>query len=292
MKLLEGKVALVTGAARGIGKAVALKFAAQGAAIAFTDLVIDDNAKATESEIAALGVKCKGYASNAADFGDTARVVEQIAADFGRIDILVNNAGITRDGLMMRMTEQQWDMVIGVNLKSAFNFIHALTPVMLKQRAGSIINMSSVVGVHGNAGQSNYSASKAGMIGLAKSIAQELGPRGIRANAIAPGFIMTEMTDALSDEVKADWAKRIPLRRGGTPEDVANVALFLASDLSSYVSGQVLQVLVGFSKIRLGLSKGRGGLQSFRQARMATVAPERGHWQVCEKTTAGSNRQN
>jgi len=242
MKLLDGKVAIVTGAARGIGKAVALRLASEGAAIAFTDLAIDELAKATEKEILALGVKCKGYASNAANFEDTAKVVEQIAADFGRIDVLVNNAGITRDGLMMRMSEQQWDMVIAVNLKSAFNFIHAVTPIMAKQRCGSIVNMSSVVGVHGNAGQANYSASKAGMIGLAKSIAQELGPRGVRANAIAPGFIMTEMTDALSDEVKAEWNKRIPLRRGGTPEDVANVALFLASDLSSYVSGQVIQV--------------------------------------------------
>ncbi|MDR0509735.1 MAG: 3-oxoacyl-[acyl-carrier-protein] reductase [Rikenellaceae bacterium] len=242
MKLLEGKVAVVTGAARGIGRAIALKFAAEGAAVAFTDLAVDDNAVAVEKEINALGVKGKAYASNAADFADTARVVEQIVADFGRVDVLVNNAGITRDGLMMRMTEQQWDMVIGVNLKSAFNFIHALTPVMVRQRGGSIINMSSVVGVSGNAGQVNYSASKAGMIGLAKSVAQELGPRGIRANAIAPGFIITEMTNALSDEVKADWARRIPLRRGGTPEDVANAALFLASDLSSYISGQVLQV--------------------------------------------------
>ena len=242
MKLLEGKVAVVTGAARGIGRALALKFASEGATVAFTDLAVDDNAKAVEKEIAAMGVKGKAYASNAADFEDTARVVAQIVADFGRIDVLVNNAGITRDGLMMRMSEQQWDMVINVNLKSAFNFIHAVTPVMLKQRSGSIINMSSVVGVHGNAGQANYSASKAGMIGLAKSIAQELGPRGIRANAIAPGFILTEMTDALSDEVKAGWNARIPLRRGGTTDDVANVALFLASDLSAYVSGQVIQV--------------------------------------------------
>lgn len=242
MKLLEGKVAVVTGAARGIGKAIALKFASEGAAVAFTDLAIDDNAKATEQELAAMGVKAKGYASNAANFEDTAKVVAEIVADFGRVDILVNNAGITRDGLMMRMSEQQWDMVINVNLKSAFNFIHAITPVMLKQRSGSIINMSSVVGVHGNAGQSNYSASKAGMIGLAKSIAQELGPRGIRANAIAPGFILTEMTDTLSEEVKAGWASRIPLRRGGTVEDVANACLFLGSDMSSYISGQVLQV--------------------------------------------------
>lgn len=242
MKLLEGKVAIVTGAARGIGKAIALKFASEGANVAFTDLSIDDNAKATEQEINALGVKGKAYASNAADFEDTARVVAQIAEDFGRIDILVNNAGITRDGAMKRMTEEQWDMVINVNLKSAFNFIHAVQPIMFKQKNGSIINMSSVVGVHGNANQANYAASKAGMIALAKSMALELGPRNIRANAIAPGFIMTEMTEQLPDNVKAAWAERIPLRRGGTTEDVANVATFLASDLSAYVSGQVIQV--------------------------------------------------
>lgn len=240
MGLLDGKTALVTGAARGIGKAIALKFASEGANVAFTDLAIDENALNTEKEIAAYGVKAKGYASNAANFEDTAKVVSEIHADFGRIDILVNNAGITRDGLMMRMSEQQWDMVINVNLKSAFNFIHACTPVMMRQKSGSIINMSSVVGVSGNAGQTNYSASKAGMIGLAKSIAKELGSRGVRANAIAPGFIITEMTDQLTDEVKSEWAKSIPLRRGGTPEDVANVATFLASDLSSYVTGQVL----------------------------------------------------
>ena len=242
MKLLQGKVAVITGAARGIGKAIAIKFANEGADIAFTDLAIDDNAKATEAEIAALGVKVKGYASNAANFEDTHNVVTEIVKDFGRIDILVNNAGITRDGLMMRMSEAQWDMVINVNLKSAFNFIHAVSPVMMKQKSGSIINMSSVVGVSGNAGQCNYSASKAGMIGLAKSIAKELGSRGIRANAIAPGFIITDMTAKLSDEVKTEWAKKIPLRRGGTPEDVADVATFLASDMSSYVSGQVIQV--------------------------------------------------
>lgn len=247
MKLLEGKVAVITGAARGIGKAIAIKFASEGANVAFTDLAIDDNAKATEKEIAAMGVKVKGYASNAANFEDTHKVVEEIAKDFGRIDILVNNAGITRDGLMMRMTEAQWDMVINVNLKSAFNFIHAITPIMMRQRSGSIINMASVVGVSGNAGQCNYSASKAGMIGLAKSIAKELGSRGIRANAIAPGFIITDMTAALSDEVKAEWAKQIPLRRGGTPEDVANVCTFLASDLSSYVSGQVIHCCGGMN---------------------------------------------
>ncbi|MCC8199889.1 MAG: 3-oxoacyl-[acyl-carrier-protein] reductase [Tannerellaceae bacterium] len=240
MKLLEGKVAIVTGAARGIGKAIALKFAAEGANIAFTDLAIDENGLATQQELEALGVKAKGYASNAADYEDTHQVVAGIVKDFGRVDILVNNAGITRDGLMMRMTEQQWDMVINVNLKSAFNFVHAVTPVMMKQKTGSIINMASVVGVSGNAGQANYSASKAGMIGLAKSVAKELGSRGVRANAIAPGFIITDMTAALSEEVKAEWAKQIPLRRGGTPEDVANVATFLASNMSSYVTGQVI----------------------------------------------------
>lgn len=240
MGLLDGKTALITGAARGIGKAIALKYAAEGANIAFTDLSIDENAKNTEKEIAAFGVKVKGYASNAANFEETAKVVTEIHKEFGKIDILVNNAGITKDGLMMRMSEQQWDMVINVNLKSAFNFIHACTPIMMRQKSGSIINMSSVVGVSGNAGQTNYSASKAGMIGLAKSIAKELGSRGIRANAIAPGFIITEMTDQLSEEVKAEWAKTIPMRRGGTPEDVANVAVFLGSDLSSYVSGQVI----------------------------------------------------
>jgi 3-oxoacyl-[acyl-carrier protein] reductase len=247
MKLLEGKTALVTGAGRGIGKAIAMHFAKEGANIAFTDLKIDENVKATEEEIAALGVKVKGYASNAADFDDTHKVVDQIKEDFGVIDILVNNAGITRDGLMMRMTEQQWDMVINVNLKSAFNFTHALTPIMMRQRSGSIINMSSVVGVSGNAGQANYSASKAGMIGLTKSMAKEIGSRGIRVNAIAPGFIITDMTGALSEEVRNEWAKQIPLRRGGTPEDVANAALFLASDLSSYVSGQVIHVCGGMN---------------------------------------------
>lgn len=247
MKLLEGKTALITGAARGIGKAIALKFASEGANIAFTDLVIDETGEATEHEIASLGVKCKGYASNAANFEETHKVVDQIVQDFGRIDVLVNNAGITKDGLMMRMSEQQWDAVINVNLKSAFNFVHAVTPVMMRQKSGSIVNMSSVVGVSGNAGQANYSASKAGMIGLAKSVAKELGSRGIRANAIAPGFIITDMTGQLPEEVRNEWAKQIPLRRGGTPEDVANVALFLASDLSSYVSGQVINVCGGMN---------------------------------------------
>ena len=242
MGLLDGKVALVTGAARGIGKAIALKFASEGADVAFTDLVINEAAEATVKEIEAFGHKVKAYASNAADFAQTQEVVDQIMADFGHIDILVNNAGITKDGLMLRMSEAQWDAVINVNLKSAFNFIHALTPIMARQRGGSIINMSSVVGVSGNAGQCNYSASKAGLIGLAKSIAKEMGPRGIRANCIAPGFIISDMTKALSEEVREQWMKTIPLRRGGTPEDVANVALFLASDLSSYVSGQVIHV--------------------------------------------------
>jgi len=237
MSLLEGKVALITGASRGIGKAIALQFAAEGADIAFTDIkIIEDTVK----ELEAFGVKVRAYASNAADFAQTHETVEQILADFGHIDILVNNAGITRDGLMLRMDEAQWDAVINVNLKSAYNYIHAVTPIMARQRGGSIINMSSVVGVSGNAGQCNYSASKAGLIGLAKSIAKEMGPRGIRANCIAPGFIISDMTAALPDEVREAWVKQIPLRRGGTPEDVAKVALFLASDLSSYVSGQVI----------------------------------------------------
>ena len=237
MGLLEGKVALITGASRGIGKAIALKFAAEGADIAFTDIkIIEDTVK----ELEAFGVKVRAYASNAADFAQTHQTVEQVLADFGRIDVLVNNAGITRDGLMLRMEEAQWDAVINVNLKSAYNYIHAVTPIMARQRGGSIINMSSVVGVSGNAGQCNYSASKAGLIGLAKSIAKEMGPRGIRANCIAPGFIISDMTAALPEEVREAWIKTIPLRRGGTPEDVAKVALFLASDLSSYVSGQVI----------------------------------------------------
>ena len=242
MKLLEGKVALVTGAARGIGKAVALRFAEQGADVAFTDLVINEAAEQTVKELEAFGVKAKAYASNAASFEESHEVVKQIVEEFGKIDILVNNAGITKDGLMMRMSEAQWDAVINVNLKSAFNFIHAVTPVMAKQRGGSIINMSSVVGVHGNAGQCNYSASKAGMIGLAKSIAQELGPKGVRANAVAPGFIETAMTAQLPEEVRKDWMNKIPLRRGGQVEDIANVCLFLASDMSSYVTGQVIQI--------------------------------------------------
>ncbi|MCM1378453.1 MAG: 3-oxoacyl-[acyl-carrier-protein] reductase [Clostridium sp.] len=242
MKLLEGKTALITGAARGIGKAIALRFAAEGANIAFTDLFIDENAQNTKKEIEALGVKCEGYASDASNYAQTEEVVKQVKEDFGRIDILVNNAGITKDGLMLRMSEQDWDKVITVNLKSAFNFIHAVLPIMLRQKGGSIINMASVVGVHGNAGQANYASSKAGLIALAKSIAQEVGSRGIRANAIAPGFIETAMTAALPDDVRKEWVAKIPLRRGGKPEDIADVATFLASDMSSYVSGQVIQV--------------------------------------------------
>lgn len=247
MKLLENKVALITGAGRGIGRAIAYKYATEGADVAITDLNIDEGVQAFVEELKGLGVRAAAYASNAADFDAAHTVVEQIKADFGRIDILVNNAGITRDGLMMRMTEQQWDAVINVNLKSAFNMIHAMTPIMMGQRTGSIINMASVVGVSGNAGQSNYSASKAGMIGLAKSVAKELGSRGVRANAIAPGFIITDMTAVLSEEVKKQWAAQIPLRRGGTPEDVANVATFLGSDLSSYVTGQVVHVCGGMN---------------------------------------------
>ncbi len=247
MGLLTGKVALVTGAARGIGRAIALEMAREGANVAFTDLAVDENAQKTEKDIAALGVRGKAYASNAASFDEAHKVVDEVMADFGRIDILVNNAGITKDGLIMRMSEAQWDAVINVNLKSAFNYIHAVTPVMMRQRSGSIINMSSVVGVSGNASQINYSASKAGMIGLAKSTAKELGSRGIRANAIAPGFIITEMTGQLPQEVKDEWAKQIPMRRGGTPEDVAKAAVFLASDMASYVSGQTLHVCGGMN---------------------------------------------
>ena len=242
MGLLDGKVALVTGASRGIGKAIALRFASEGANIAFTDLKVNPE---TVDEIAALGVKVRAWESNAASFEDTARVVGEIVEEFGRIDILVNNAGITKDGLMLRMEEAQWDAVLTVNLKSAFNYIHAVTPVMMKQRSGSIIGMASVVGIHGNAGQANYSASKAGMIALHKSMAKELGPRGIRANCIAPGFIISDMTAAMPEEVRNEWIKTIPMRRGGTPEDVAGVALFLASDLSGYVSGQVIPVCGG-----------------------------------------------
>lgn len=242
MKLLDGKIAIITGASRGIGKSIALRFAQEGCNIAFTDLFEDENMKATEAEIAALGVKVKGYASNAANFDDTQRVVDAIVEDFGAIDILVNNAGITKDTLLMRMTEDQWDAVINVNLKSVFNFTKAAQKTMLKQRSGSIINMSSVVGVSGNAGQANYSASKAGIIGFTKSIAKELGSRGIRSNAIAPGFIITEMTAKIPEDARKAWEANIPMKRGGEPDEVAKVCVFLGSDLSSYVSGQVINV--------------------------------------------------
>ncbi len=245
MKLLEGKTALITGGARGIGRAIALRFAAEGANIAFSDIRIDDQAHELEQQLQAMGIKAKGYASDASSFEDSEKLVNDILADFGTIDILVNNAGITRDNLLMRMTEADWDLVIKVNLKSVFNLTKAVQKVMLKNRKGSIINMSSVVGVKGNAGQANYSASKAGMIGFTKSIAQELGSRNVRCNAVAPGFIETEMTAKLPEDVKKEWAEKIPLRRAGQPEDVANACVFLASDLSSYITGQVINVCGG-----------------------------------------------
>jgi len=242
MKLLEGKVAIITGGSRGIGKQIAIRYAQQGANVAFSDLVLDDNAKAVESELKSLGVDAKAYASDASSFDNSQEFVDQVVKDFGRVDVLVNNAGITRDGLLMRMSEDQWDLVLKVNLKSVFNLTKAVQKYMLKQRSGSIINMSSVVGVRGNAGQANYSASKAGIIGFTKSVALELGSRNIRSNAIAPGFIETEMTAQLPEAEKAGWLKDIPLKRGGQPEEVADVAVFLGSELSSYVSGQVLNV--------------------------------------------------
>lgn len=245
MKLLEGKTVLVTGGARGIGKAIAMRFAAEGANVAFSDLNYDENAKAMEQEITALGVKGKAYASDASSYEGSDKLINDVMADFGSIDVLVNNAGITRDGLLMRMTEADWDLVIKVNLKSIFNMTKAVQRVMLKQRSGSIINMSSVVGLSGNAGQSNYSASKAGLIGFTKSMAQELGSRNIRCNAIAPGFIETDMTAKLPEDVRKTWIEGIPLKRGGKPDDVADVALFLASPLSSYVTGQVISVCGG-----------------------------------------------
>jgi 3-oxoacyl-[acyl-carrier protein] reductase len=242
MKLLEGKTAIITGASRGIGKAIAIRFASEGCNVAFTDLFEDDLMKSTENELLGYGIKAKGFASDAASFIDTARVVNEIQDIFGEIDILVNNAGITRDTLLMRMTEEQWDSVITVNLKSVFNFTKAVQKSMLKQKRGSIVNLSSVVGIAGNAGQCNYAASKAGIIGFTKSIAKELGSRGVRSNAIAPGFIITEMTERIPEEARKAWEESIPMKRGGTTEEVANVALFLASDLSSYVSGQVINV--------------------------------------------------
>lgn len=240
--LLESKTALITGAARGIGKQIAIAFAKEGCNVAFTDMSLNEEALQTLAELQSYGVQARAYASNAADYEAAHAVVEQVMAEFGKIDILVNNAGITRDTLLMRMTEQQWDDVMQVNLKSVFNFTHAVTPIMLRQRSGSIISLSSIVGVNGNAGQANYAASKAGIIAFTKSVAKELGARGIRANAIAPGFIMTEMTAALSEETLKQFVSLIPMKRGGTTEEVAKVALFLASDLSSYVSGQVIQV--------------------------------------------------
>ena len=247
MKLLEGKTALITGASRGIGKAIAIAYAEQGADVAFSDLNRDENMDTVEKELEALGVKGKGYASDASSLQASEKLVEDVLADFGKVDILVNNAGITRDQLLMRMEEKDWDIIMAVNLKSVFNLTKAVQRTMLKQRSGSIINMSSVVGVSGNAGQSNYSASKAGIIGFTKSIAKELGSRSIRCNAIAPGFIETEMTAALDDEVRKAWIQDIPLKRGGTPDDVANACIFLGSDLSSYTTGQVLKVCGGLN---------------------------------------------
>lgn len=247
MELLKGKVALVTGASRGIGRKIAEVYASEGADVAFTDLKRDENMEAVEKELSAMGVKCKGYASDASDFAAAQDTADEVIKDFGKIDILVNNAGITRDTLLMRMEEEMWDLVIKVNLKSVFNFTKAVQKYMLKARTGSIINMSSVVGVNGNAGQSNYSASKAGILGFTKSVAKELGSRNIRCNAIAPGFIVTDMTGKLPEDVKEQWVKTIPLRRGGEPQDVANVCLFLGSELSSYVTGQTISVCGGMS---------------------------------------------
>ena len=245
--MLKGKIALITGAAQGIGKGIALEYAKQGATVAFTVRKHDERSESLVNEITAMGGTAKAYASDAASFSSASEVVAEVMKDFGRIDILVNNAGITKDGLLMRMTEEQWDMVINTNLKSAFNYIHAITPIMMKQRSGSIINMTSIVGISGNAGQANYVASKAGMIGLTKSVAKELGSRGVRVNAIAPGFIATEMTGVLNEDTKKQWLLNIPLRREGKVEDVAGVAVFLASDLASYVSGQVINCCGGLN---------------------------------------------
>ena len=245
MKLLEGKTVLITGANRGIGKSIAIKFAEHGANIAFSDIQYNDDSKQLEQELGASGTKIKGYASDASSFTDSEQLINQIMDDFETIDVLVNNAGITRDNLLLRMTEQDWDRVINVNLKSVFNLTKAIQKVMIKQRFGSIINMSSVVGIEGNSGQSNYAASKAGIIGFTKSIAQELGSRNIRCNAIAPGYIETEMTARLPQEFRDKWIQDIPMKRAGTPDDVANLALFLASDLSSYVTGQAITVCGG-----------------------------------------------
>lgn len=247
MGLLDGKVALVTGGSRGIGKAIALKFASEGADVVFTYLSNKAAAEQTEQELGQFGHRVKACASDASSFESAHELVKQVIEDFSRIDILVNNAGITRDTLLMRMTEQQWDEVLNGNLKSAFNFTHAVVPLMARQRAGSIISLSSVVGIAGNAGQANYAASKAGIIALSTSVAKEMGSRNVRCNCIAPGFIDTDMTSSLPEELRKEWAKTIPLRRCGTPEEVANVALFLASDLSSYVTGQVIHCCGGMS---------------------------------------------
>lgn len=242
MRILEGKTVLITGAARGIGRAIAINCAQVGANIAFTDLQRDENFDSLEKELKGFNVKAKGYESDASDFSQAQQLVDEIVKEFGEINILVNNAGITRDTMLMRMTEEQWDLVIKVNLKSVFNLTKAVQKPMLKQREGSIINMSSVVGVSGNAGQTNYSASKAGIIGFTKSVAKELGGRNIRCNAIAPGFIETEMTGAIPEEYKKEWIDKIPLKRAGQPDDVANAVIFLASDMSGYISGQVINV--------------------------------------------------
>ncbi len=242
MKLLEGKIALITGASRGIGRGIAKAFAAQGADVAFTYLSSVEKGQALEAELATEGIRAKGYRSDASDFEQAQALVDEVIKDFGRIDILVNNAGITRDGLLMRMGKDQWDAVIRANLDSVFNLTKGVQRYMLKQRSGSIINMSSVVGIKGNAGQANYAASKAGIIGFTKSVALELGSRGIRCNAVAPGFIATEMTESLDPKVLEGWLESIPLKRAGTVEDIANACLYLGSDLSSYVTGQVLSV--------------------------------------------------
>ena len=242
MKLLEGKIALITGASRGIGRGIAKAFAAQGASVAFTYLSSVEKGQALEAELAAEGVQAKGYRSDASDFDQAQELADQVVKDFGRIDILINNAGITRDGLLMRMGKDQWDAVIKANLDSVFNLTKGVQRYMLTQRAGSIINMSSVVGIKGNAGQANYAASKAGIIGFTKSVALELGSRGIRCNAVAPGFIATEMTESLDPKVLEGWLESIPLKRAGTVEDIANACLYLGSDLSTYVTGQVLSV--------------------------------------------------
>lgn len=245
MMQLTGKTALVTGATRGIGKGIAIKLASAGANIAFSFASSVEKAKAFEHELAAFGIKAKGYQSNAADFANAEILVDDILKDFGALDILVNNAGITRDTLLMRMSEQQWDEVLDTNLKSAFALTKAAMKPMMKAKFGSIINITSVVGITGNAGQANYAASKAGMIGFTKSVAKELGSRNIRCNAIAPGFIETEMTEALTPEVRAEWVKGIALKKGGSPEDVANCVLFLASDASTYITGQTINVCGG-----------------------------------------------